>query len=1221
MSLGIKRKKLPYALSRMYSHYSGGGAPAGAILAFSALLPDATTYEMLGVKQGTGDLTTTHTSTIYGKDHENVYRAFAANEPVWEGGRVVTNEFQYSEDFSNAAWQQTTVTLTHGITDPLGGTTATRIEATGANSLLRQSYAWDVGKTPINSMWIRRVSGTGTVGLYGGSTGALDISGTLTTEWQRFVSSSVLGDGNARGGILIVTSGDIVEVAFAQGEKPEGRTDTTTPSEYIPTTTAPVTKVFANANGNTVSSNVVTEAVGTPLAEMPYLDYVPAATVSNKYSRDLSSVEWGGTGTNTYDQIGITGEANTATLLADAGAGFDQRRNSFAISADSNTHAMVTWVKKDTDETRFVGLVCNGYTNKGDYVALNTKTGYSWISINNGINTAVEVIDDGDWWKVCIQADNDGVQASFIAVIFPALCSAEDGAPDTNASGSCIIGNCQVHLNKTIAEVRGLPPIFTTTSATSTDATVYYFNIANFNQDGATYVEWSPTWDYDLATYHNILNPRDIVGNSYLYQNAGNIQSHDGTNTIANVETGYVAGDLMQLGIAHHGSDGLADINVDGLWQSEQTFDGAYITGTNYSIAKYNSTMRQFKMRNIKGYTASSLADAKAAIDGLMLNPPLEPAFLALVSNQTTFEMEGVQTGTGGLTTTHTSTIYAKDHENVYHAFGTNEPVWSGGRVVTNWFTYSEDFSNAAWIATGVTKVGATTVNGINCMEISFAGSIGTEELRNASARSLPGGNSQAGGSAVIVSATVRSVSGSTSARLVTWAGAGGISSDISINETWQRITFAADTASSVDCGSAGMRINNALDTSNLYVANFQIEYARGRSDTTTTSEYVATTSATATKVFANANGNTVTNNVVTEAVGTPLAEIPYLDYVPAATNSQPYSNDQANLAWTAASATAVQDEVGLTGEANTACTLDDPGAGNGFLGYAFTGSTTTNALKVWIKKDNDETRFPCIAFIDSNHLVHINTKTGATVEEGSSGYSHEVVSDGDWWIVMLEAVDGTAPDVRVYPARGSVIGTADVNATGSCIVGNVELYLNKTIVEVRGLPPIFTTTAAVSTDATVYTFDNANHADAGGAYYAEIQMTSTDEAMNIVGASNIDGTSGGKTIMYWSGQLVGKDASNNAVTYNPPAVTPYTTVQVGSVYHAGEGKNIVNADGTYGAEGIYSGTMFNLVSSPLAVMHVPGGTLNQAAKIRNLYRYDTTSFAEGKTTIDGLMA
>ena len=97
----------------------GKALGGGATLAFHALTPDSSTYEMLGVSTGTGDLTTTHTSTIYAQDHEGVYRGFGANEPVWEGGRVVTNLLMYSEDFSfSAYWVQTYLSDTNLVTLP-----------------------------------------------------------------------------------------------------------------------------------------------------------------------------------------------------------------------------------------------------------------------------------------------------------------------------------------------------------------------------------------------------------------------------------------------------------------------------------------------------------------------------------------------------------------------------------------------------------------------------------------------------------------------------------------------------------------------------------------------------------------------------------------------------------------------------------------------------------------------------------------------------------------------------------------------------------------------------------------------------------------------------------------------------------------------------------------------------------------------------------------------
>jgi hypothetical protein len=136
--------------------------------AFWALTPDETTYEMLGVKTGTGDLTTTHTADLYALDSDNVWRKFGANDAVWSGGRLVRNHVARSNDFAN--WvTQSNVTLTPGQLGPTGGNDATRIAATANNGYIQQDWQPYVpapngeARSQTISCWMRRVSGTGGV--------------------------------------------------------------------------------------------------------------------------------------------------------------------------------------------------------------------------------------------------------------------------------------------------------------------------------------------------------------------------------------------------------------------------------------------------------------------------------------------------------------------------------------------------------------------------------------------------------------------------------------------------------------------------------------------------------------------------------------------------------------------------------------------------------------------------------------------------------------------------------------------------------------------------------------------------------------------------------------------------------------------------------------------------------------------------------------------------
>ncbi|GAG30752.1 unnamed protein product, partial [marine sediment metagenome] len=240
--------------------------------AFYALTPDETTYEMLGVSIGTGLLTTTHTADLYASDFEGVYRLFAANEAVWSGGRYVVQYCNESDDPAN--WDtQTNVTVVGSKTDPLGGTTAVEVTATSAIAIIRNSNsnAMDgLNTVRLVSIWIRRITGTGPVAVFQGTQNVnhrTDITAELTGAWQRFAAdkSTLSNHPNPYCGVQIDTSGDVVEIAFGQVEAVSGRSDEDTPSEYINNPSAvqafTVTKVYANENGNTVASNVVTEAV------------------------------------------------------------------------------------------------------------------------------------------------------------------------------------------------------------------------------------------------------------------------------------------------------------------------------------------------------------------------------------------------------------------------------------------------------------------------------------------------------------------------------------------------------------------------------------------------------------------------------------------------------------------------------------------------------------------------------------------------------------------------------------------------------------------------------------------------------------------------------------------------------------------------------------------------------------------------------------------------
>jgi hypothetical protein len=157
--------------------------------------------------------------------------------------RLWKNLLKYNRDPTNAAWTKTNFTITTGITDPLGGTTAVQLTATAASATIYQSFLTSLTSVAISSIWVRRVTGTGGVTLYSpDGTTSLAITGTLDGTWRRF--SCTPTSRNANGAfygaeIVMATSGDVIEIAFAQLEL-----GTVATTEEAKTTDGSTTEVF-----------------------------------------------------------------------------------------------------------------------------------------------------------------------------------------------------------------------------------------------------------------------------------------------------------------------------------------------------------------------------------------------------------------------------------------------------------------------------------------------------------------------------------------------------------------------------------------------------------------------------------------------------------------------------------------------------------------------------------------------------------------------------------------------------------------------------------------------------------------------------------------------------------------------------------------------------------------------------------------------------------------
>ena len=233
--------------------------------------------------RGSGNGTYTRASTKYQIDHEGKYNLLLSGEEGERGSRRVENLITgSSRNLTGGSWSVLgTVTRTYAVTAPDGSATATRLAATGAFGGVR-NVATSLSKTGAKITWSLYVR------LQAGTPGAADITvdindatatnigSIVTTEWSRVAEVNVTpGSGGANVYIDIVAVGGItIDVWEVLTENVVGQANIN-PSEPVSVgvLSAPFhganvdgVKYFDTLNGNTVASNVVTEATGAKIS-------------------------------------------------------------------------------------------------------------------------------------------------------------------------------------------------------------------------------------------------------------------------------------------------------------------------------------------------------------------------------------------------------------------------------------------------------------------------------------------------------------------------------------------------------------------------------------------------------------------------------------------------------------------------------------------------------------------------------------------------------------------------------------------------------------------------------------------------------------------------------------------------------------------------------------------------------------------------------------------
>ncbi|GAF86915.1 unnamed protein product, partial [marine sediment metagenome] len=269
------------------------------------------------------------------------------------------------------------------------------------------------------------------------------------------------------------------------------------------------------------------------------------------------------------------------------------------------------------------------------FYTVNTDDGIVTPRTGFGDPYAYEIIDYGLWWKVCCSAANTSSASGYAQVIGSVVLSGGDPGVwiDNGAYGSAIFGNVEIHLNKTIAEVRGLGPIFTTTAAAATDVTVYRFDLANFERfKSAWYVEYVGDYSSDSNSVYHTLTPQNFADSSAMLKMDpsklpdSSIYSVYTNTSAANAFVTWVgnvplADDVLaKTAINYFDTSSEYALACNGVWDTTYVNFLELINYTDpINVGARNSTqLGTAKWRNIRRYDTASFAEGKGIIDDLM---------------------------------------------------------------------------------------------------------------------------------------------------------------------------------------------------------------------------------------------------------------------------------------------------------------------------------------------------------------------------------------------------------------------------------------------------------------------------------------------------------------------------------------------------------------------------------------------------------------------------
>lgn len=368
-------------------------------------------------------------------DFEGLIKSVRSGEARFTGARRVENLLGDTERLDyNQTWswyQANGATVTADtVAAPDGTMTADTVAfGTDADARLQSRISGTaVGRTYVFSLWLRAPSAT-SVELYITD----EVSPFLKTiatvsvsnAWQRFSVTRTVADAAATSELINLGGLGSATTVYAWGGQVEEVTGQANqnPSEYVSNdvkTLAPYhganvdnVKYFATENGNTVASNVVTEATGPAIPDATLRGYLAEGTRTNIVlrSEEFNDASWTVIDTTvTADNAVAPNGRTVAELVTEGSAGTAQLYQAITISASTQYTESIYIKRGNHDWVRVL------FTTSGNqvYMFVNLNTGVIGTTGANGtatyVNSSIQSVGNG-WYRVTLtgtQPSTDG---------------------------------------------------------------------------------------------------------------------------------------------------------------------------------------------------------------------------------------------------------------------------------------------------------------------------------------------------------------------------------------------------------------------------------------------------------------------------------------------------------------------------------------------------------------------------------------------------------------------------------------------------------------------------------------------------------------------------------------------------------------------------------------------------------------------------------------------